>query len=91
MAKDLRIPVLGISQLSRYVEHRDSPQVQLSDLRGSGQLEQDADVVISMYRKRNDQTRVMVDIIKHRNGPLGLIEFRLDPKTTMFTEELQEV
>jgi replicative DNA helicase len=91
LEKDLKIPVLGISQLSRYVEHRDSNRVQLSDLRGSGQLEQDADCVIAMYRRGGNQERVIVDIIKHRNGPLGVMGFHLDPKTTKFEEELQEV
>ena len=90
-AKDLRIPVLGISQLSRYVEHRDSNRIQLSDLRGSGQLEQDADVVMGMYRRGGSQERVIVDVIKHRNGPMGSIDFRLDPKTTKFIEEPVDV
>ena len=91
LAKDLKIPVLGISQLSRYVEHRDSPRIQLSDLRGSGQIEQDADCVMAMYRKKNDQTKVTVEVIKHRNGPLGSVEFRLHPKTTRFEEEPMEI
>ena len=80
LARELNIPVLAISQLSRAVEQR-SPQIpRLADLRESGSLEQDADVVMFIYREdhynRNTERKNIADIIiaKHRNGPTGVIE-----------------
>jgi len=80
LARELNIPVLALSQLSRAVEQR-SPQIpRLSDLRESGGLEQDADVVLFIYREdkyKKDSERkniVEIHIAKHRNGPTGAIE-----------------
>ena len=77
LAKELKIPVLAVSQLSRAVEQR-SPQIpKLSDLRESGSIEQDADVVLFIYRpdrdKKDESYRNIAEIIiaKHRNGPIG--------------------
>jgi len=73
IARELKIPVIALSQLSRQVENRGGDKVpQLSDLRESGSIEQDADVVIFLYRK-NEDVRDIVDvkIAKHRNGPVG--------------------
>lgn len=75
IARELRIPVLALSQLSRAVESRGEKVPQLSDLRESGSIEQDADVVMFIYRK-DDEIREAVNlkIAKHRNGATGDIE-----------------
>ena len=80
LARELRIPVIALSQLSRAVELRPSKIPQLSDLRESGAIEQDADVVLMLYREdyyEEDSDRAGVTdvyIRKHRNGPTGRIE-----------------
>lgn len=77
LARELRIPVLALSQLSRAVEHRGSKKPQLSDLRESGGLEQDADVVMFLYREEDEEMENMkLSIDKHRNGPLRTINLR---------------
>jgi len=90
LAKELNTPVLVISQLSRAVEQR-SPQIpRLSDLRQSGTIEQDADVVLFIYREdryRPETTKKgIADIIvaKHRNGPVGQIELYFDERVVSF-------
>lgn len=90
LAKELDIPVLTVSQLSRAVEQR-SPQIpRLSDLRQSGTIEQDADVVLFIYREdyyRPETSRKgIADIIiaKHRNGPVGKVELYFDERTVSF-------
>lgn len=90
LARELNIPVLVISQLSRAVEQR-VPQIpRLADLRQSGTIEQDADVVLFIYREdryRPETTRKgMADIIvaKHRNGPVGRVELYFDERTVSF-------
>ena len=67
--------MLALSQLSRAVEQRGEKRPQLSDLRDSGSIEQDADVVMFLYRE-NDETieNYTLDIAKHRNGPLRSIK-----------------
>ena len=84
------MPVLALSQLSRATEQR-SPQIpRLSDLRETGALEQDADVVLFIYREdryRQDTTRKNIaDIIiaKHRNGPVGKVELYFDETRVSF-------
>ncbi|MFA7681587.1 MAG: replicative DNA helicase [Candidatus Peribacteraceae bacterium] len=80
LARELHIPVIGLSQLSRAVETRPGNIPQLSDLRDSGSIEQDADIVMMMYREdyyEEDSDRPgMTDIYirKHRNGPIGRVE-----------------
>ncbi len=80
VARELRIPIVALSQLSRAVEARPDKTPQLSDLRESGSIEQDADVVLMMYRKdyydEDTDTPGVTDIYirKHRNGPIGRIE-----------------
>lgn len=75
IARELRIPVLALSQLSRAVESRGEKAPQLSDLRESGSIEQDADVVMFLYRKDDDiREQVTLKIAKHRNGALGEVE-----------------
>ena len=85
VARELNIPVLAVSQLSRGVESRSPPHPQLSDLRESGSIEQDADVVAFMYRdeyynpegtKKPNVTDIMIK--KHRNGPTGNVELFFD-------------
>ena len=77
LARELKIPVLALSQLSRAVEHRGEKKPQLADLRESGAIEQDADVVLFLYRPDDEisptmQTKLL--IAKHRNGPTGEID-----------------
>ncbi|MFH0863937.1 MAG: replicative DNA helicase [Candidatus Gottesmanbacteria bacterium] len=79
LARELKIPVLSVSQLSRAVESRGSKIPQLADLRESGAIEQDADVVMFLYRqeepeKWGDSILTKLLIAKHRNGPLGEID-----------------
>lgn len=80
LARELRIPVLAVSQLSRAVESRGTRVPQLADLRESGAIEQDADVVMFLYREEVEMDKweelpiVKLLIAKHRNGPLGEID-----------------
>lgn len=80
LARELRIPVLACSQLSRAVETRGTRVPELSDLRESGSIEQDADVVMFLYREEadqamwGDQIQTKLRVAKHRNGPLGEID-----------------
>lgn len=90
VARELNVPVLALSQLSRSVENR-SPQIpQLSDLRESGSIEQDADVVAFIYREEyyNNETdrKKITDIFikKHRNGPTGGVELYFDNEKQRF-------
>jgi len=78
LARELKIPVLALSQLSRSIEHRGSGSApQLSDLRESGSIEQDADVVMFLYREdTEDLSSVKLSIAKHRNGALRTIDLR---------------
>lgn len=81
LARELKIPVLACSQLSRAVEQRGTRKPQLADLRESGAIEQDADVVMFIWRPDLDtMDQVKLDIQKHRNGPTGEIDliFRAD-------------
>jgi len=82
LAKELNIPVILLSQLSRETERRDNPRPRLTDLRDSGAIEQDADLVIGIYRDLDRSPKVAELIcLKHRNGPLGTV-------TLVFREEL---
>ena len=90
LARELDIPVLVLSQLSRAVEQR-SPQIpRLSDLRQSGSIEQDADVVMFIYRedfyRKNSSRKNIADILisKHRNGPVGKVELFFDEQRVGF-------
>ena len=81
LARELKIPVLAISQLSRAVELRGSKKPQLADLRESGAIEQDADVVMFIYHEEEsedllDQSKRLIKlyIAKHRNGPIGELD-----------------
>lgn len=92
LAKELRCPVLALAQLNRGVEHRSDPRPLLADLRDSGQLEQDADQVMFVFReelhdKDTDKKGIAELIIaKHRNGPLGVAPLRFEASTTRFMD-----
>jgi len=77
LARELKIPLLAVSQLSREVEKRGRKRPQLADLRESGSIEQDADVVMFLWREdEEDLENVELEIAKHRNGPLRRLRFR---------------
>ena len=96
LAKELAIPVIAISQLSRAVENREGNRPRLSDLRDSGSIEQDADIVMFIHREdkinfqraqeegRSNLAQLM--IAKHRNGPTGEINFHINPENLEFSE-----
>lgn len=90
LARELNIPVLAISQLSRAVEHRSPPIPKLADLRQSGTIEQDADVVLFIYREDryfpDTPRKGIADVIiaKHRNGPVGRVELYFDERCVAF-------
>lgn len=85
LARELRVPVLAISQLSRAVENRGTRRPQLADLRESGAIEQDADVVMFIYREDPEKLeQVTLDVQKHRNGPVGEIPLYFRPDRVKF-------
>src|SRR3990167_2272355 len=85
LARELKIPVLTCSQLSRAVEQRGTKKPQLADLRESGAIEQDADVVMFIWRPDSDDNEhVKLDIQKHRNGPTGEIDVIFRPERVKF-------
>ncbi len=92
LARELHIPVIALSQLSRAVEGRPSKIPQLSDLRESGSIEQDADVVLMMYREdyyeEDTDKKGITDIYirKHRNGPTGHIELVFEKEKLRFLD-----
>ncbi|MFY9227715.1 MAG: replicative DNA helicase [Candidatus Microsaccharimonas sp.] len=91
IARELNVPVIALSQLSRSVESRNPQVPQLSDLRESGSIEQDADIVMFIYREDyyNPETdrQHITDLIiaKHRNGPTGKVELYFHPERLRFT------
>ncbi len=102
LAKELNIPVIALSQLSRDVEKRSgTKRPQLSDLRESGAIEQDADIVIGIYRPEYYMKEEQVDedklaavknkaeiiLLKHRNGPLGTVNLYFLNQFALFTDE----
>lgn len=85
LARELKIPVLAVSQLSRAVEQRGTRKPQLADLRESGAIEQDADVVMFLWRPDLDKDEeVILDIQKHRNGPTGTVDLRFVKERVKF-------
>lgn len=90
LARELNVPVIALSQLSRAVEGRSSHVPMLSDLRESGSLEQDADIVMFIYREElydpeTDKKGVAeLHLAKHRNGPTGVVPMRFFKSTTKF-------
>jgi len=92
MARELRVPVIAASQLSRAVESRADRRPQLSDLRESGAIEQDADMVLFLYRDEiynpdTDRKGIAeVTVAKHRHGPTGTVELVFIPHETRFAD-----
>lgn len=90
LARELNVPVLALSQLSRAVEQRPHQIPRLADLRESGSIEQDADVVLFIYKEDKDKTNSeknnVADIIiaKHRNGPTGTVKLYFNENTVNF-------
>lgn len=90
LARELNVPVLALSQLSRAVESRSPHIPMLSDLRDSGSIEQDSDVVIFIYREdvydRDSERKGITDlyIAKHRNGPTGMVSLSFMERSTRF-------
>jgi len=94
LARELNIPVLALSQLNRSVDQRERKIPRLSDLRETGSWEQDADVVLLIYRKDRDKSDQSLEnedsasiiIAKHRNGPTGAADLKFDPERVTFKE-----
>jgi replicative DNA helicase len=92
LARELNVPVLALAQLSRTVESRQSKVPQLSDLRESGSIEQDADVVMFIYREDvynpDTERKNIADILiaKHRNGPVGQVSLYFQASQTRFRD-----
>ena len=90
IARELQVPVVALSQLSRAVEQRPDHRPMLSDLRESGAIEQDADVVMFLYREdyynKDSERRDIAEVIiaKQRNGPIGTVELAWLPRYTKF-------
>ncbi|MEK7817338.1 MAG: replicative DNA helicase, partial [Actinomycetota bacterium] len=89
MAREFKVPVLTLSQLSREPEKRSPPRPVLSDIRESGAIEQDADLVMFIYRPKTDSglldTATELIVAKHRNGPIGRVDLVFQEKYTSFS------
>jgi replicative DNA helicase len=92
LARELSVPVVALSQLSRQPEMRNENEPRLSDLRESGAIEQDADLVMFLYREREkgaddgdaDGEVIHLKLAKHRNGPTGAVELWFKKSQTRF-------
>ncbi len=94
LARELNVPLLALSQLSRGVDQRDNKTPKLHDLRESGSIEQDADVVMFIYRPDREridippeeQNMAQIIVAKHRNGPLGTVNLKFDAEDVTFRD-----
>jgi replicative DNA helicase len=93
LRREFNIPIIALSQLSRNVENRIDKKPILSDLRESGSIEQDADLVLMLYRNEDSTVKhssskksnlIELIIAKQRNGPIGSIKLKFDEKRTKF-------
>jgi len=92
IAREFNVPIIALSQLSRNVENRIDKKPILSDLRESGSIEQDADLVLMLHQNKsqnlqntNKNTQIIELIIaKHRNGPIGIVKLGFDEQQTKF-------
>lgn len=97
IAKSLDIPVIVLCQLSREVEKRGSKKAMLSDLRESGAIEQDADLVLFPHRpyyysgEEDEVNDIEINVAKHRNGVVGVVEFGVNRDVTKFYDKKKEV
>ncbi len=95
LARELNVPLVAAAQLSRAVEQRNDKRPMLSDLRESGSIEQDSDVVIFIYRdayynkETPDGDRTEIHIAKHRNGPTGQVDLVFIPELTLFRDAVR--
>lgn len=96
LAREVRVPVIAASQLSRAVESRADRRPQLSDLRESGSIEQDSDMVLFLYRDvvyhadSEKKNLAEVNVAKHRHGPTGTVELLFVPHETRFRDKVYE-
>ena len=99
LARELRLPIIALSQLSRRVEQREDKRPIMSDIRESGSIEQDADLIMFLYRENYYKTKkegnagsqdedVEVIISKHRNGPTGMVVLKFNPSIGKFDDRL---
>jgi replicative DNA helicase len=97
LARELNVPVLAAAQLSRAIEQRADKEPQLSDLRESGSLEQDSDIVMFIHRPELYEKEtlkhhlVQIKIAKHRNGPVGTIELVFRENLTKFENAATQI
>jgi replicative DNA helicase len=92
LARELSVPVIALSQLSRQPEMRESKEPRLSDLRESGAIEQDADLVLFLYREKDRPSEeqdaegevINLKLAKHRNGPTGDLQLWFKKRQTRF-------